>query len=237
MRIARDALPSASLLGVASVVLALLIHPVAALPPALLLALTLWFFRDPERHPPDDPAALLSPADGRVVKAGPDAISVFMNIFNVHVCRSPAGGVVGRVEHTPGRFLAAYRDEATEHNERLSIELVDEEIRLRFTLVAGLVARRIVCSVKPGDRLRAGQRIGLIRFGSRVDLELPRGGEIAVSLNQRVVAGETVLARIPGPAFDGAVSAGAPRPGSGPGHGSDEGRSESPERRPPSRRR
>lgn len=197
MKIAREALLPAAILAIVAIALGLLVHLLAAIPPVVLLLFVLWFFRDPERDPPDDPRCLLSPADGRVVKAGPDSISVFMNLFDVHVCRSPIASRVERVEHRRGRFLAAYRDEASEHNERLCIELVDGVRRLRLTLVAGLVARRIVCSLASGDRVEAGQRIGLIRFGSRVDLELPSDGKIAVKLNQKVVAGETVVARLP----------------------------------------
>jgi phosphatidylserine decarboxylase len=197
MKIDRDALPWSAVLGLVAAGLGLFVHWLAAVPPLLLLLFTLWFLRDPERTPPDDPRALLSPADGRIIKAGPDVVSIFMNVFDVHICRAPLSGLVERVERRPGRFLAAYRDEASEHNERLTIHLADGKRRLRFTLVAGLIARRIVCRVKPGDRLAAGQRVGLIRFGSRVDLELPAGGEVSVRLGRKVVAGETVLARLP----------------------------------------
>jgi phosphatidylserine decarboxylase len=202
MKLARDALPLVAVLVLVTAALGLFLHVAAAVPTALFLLFTLWFFRDPERSPPEDAHALISPADGRIIKAGPDKISVFMNVFNVHVCRSPVSGVVQRVDHEPGKFLAAYRDEASDHNERLRIELDDGTRRSSFTLIAGLIARRIVCSVAPGERLAAGQRIGLIRFGSRVDLELPADGEVAVGIGQRVVAGETVLARVPAPASD-----------------------------------
>lgn len=196
MKIAREALAPAAVTVALGVGLGLLVHPLAAILPALFLIFTLWFFRDPQRRPPPDPHALLSPADGRVIKAGPNGVSIFMNVFNVHVCRSPCSGVVERAEHIDGRFLAAFRDEAPRCNERLVVCLARDDLRVRFTLIAGLIARRIVSYVGEGDRLGAGQRMGMIRFGSRVDLELPAGSTVAVSLNQRVVAGETVLARL-----------------------------------------
>jgi phosphatidylserine decarboxylase len=195
VRLDRDALPFAGALVLVAAAAALL-RPWAAAPPVLLLAFTLWFFRDPERRPPEEPAALLSPADGRVIVAGPRRISVFMNVFDVHVCRTPVAGKVVAVEHAPGRFLAAFKDAASEHNERTAI-VVDPgrgEV-VRFTLVAGLIARRIVCRVEPGRFLASGDKVGLIRFGSRVDVDLPPGASPAVRIGERVVAGETVIAR------------------------------------------
>jgi len=168
---------------------------VAGLPALLFCA---WFFRDPERVSPADPDALLCPADGRILEAGPRRVSVFMNVFDVHVCRAPAAGRVEDLEHRAGRFLSAFKSEASEENERLRITLAAGERRVHFTLVAGLIARRIVSRVRTGQHVRAGERIGLIRFGSRVDLELPAGARVAVAPGDRVRAGVTVLARIPG---------------------------------------
>ncbi len=165
--------------------------------PAALLVFTAWFFRDPERTPPAERGVLLSPADGKIIRSGPDGISVFMNVLDVHVCRSPAGGRVASVRHTPGVFLAAFRDDASDRNERATVTLAASEGEVRFSLIAGLVARRIVCRVREGDRLEAGQRVGLIRFGSRVDVHLPPGVAPAVLVGDRVVAGETVIARFP----------------------------------------
>lgn len=196
MKIDRQAIPFIFILGLLAIVVAPFTLAGALVCVALLLG-CVGFFRDPERDSPDDPAALLSPADGRVLHAGPATVSVFLSLFDVHVCRSPVAGVVETVEHTAGRFLAAYKDDASEHNERVEILICDGERRISFTLVAGLVARRIVCRVRPGDRVEAGQRIGLIRFGSRVDLALPPGVAVPVEQGQRVVAGETVLARFP----------------------------------------
>jgi phosphatidylserine decarboxylase len=170
--------------------------PWLALLPVLLLAFTLNFFRDPERRVPGDPALILAPACGRVIVAGPSRVSIFMNVFDVHVCRSPVAGRVVSVEHTRGRFVSAYRDAASEHNERVVLVLEPPSGgAVRVTLVAGLVARRIVCRVAAGRTLTAGERIGIIRFGSRVDVDLPEGARVAVALRDRVVSGETALAR------------------------------------------
>jgi phosphatidylserine decarboxylase len=196
MRIAREGLPIAAVPAILSLAAGLLLSAVAAVPGIVLLVFVLWFFRDPERTAPGDPDALLSPADGKVIKANRGEISVFMNIFNVHVCRAPMAGAVTDVSRRRGRFLAAYRDAASLHNERTSIGLQDGARQLTFTLVAGLIARRIVCRIRPGQRLSAGERIGLIRFGSRVDLSLPPGARPVVRLGERVVAGESIVARL-----------------------------------------
>lgn len=184
-----------------------------ALPGSAATALALWclwFFRDPERRADVDPRAILSPADGVVCAigdAGPPAIgggdcgsatrvSVFMNVFDVHVNRSPAAGRVVAVEHRAGRFFNASLDKASEHNERCAatLELADGR-RMAVVQIAGLVARRIVCRARPGDELARGERFGMIRFGSRVDTYLPRGFAPAVRVGERVRAGETVIAR------------------------------------------
>ena len=195
MKIAREGWPPVALVAGLTIAVGLLLHPLAAVPLALLVLFTLWFFRDPERHPPTDPDVLVSPADGRVLIATEEKISIFMNVFDVHVCRAPAGGRVDDVTHVPGRFLAAYRDSASEHNERASIRLVDGQRSLTFSLVAGLIARRVVCRVAPGQVLRVGDRVGLIRFGSRVDVWPPPGSSPRVRAGQRVLAGETIIAR------------------------------------------
>jgi phosphatidylserine decarboxylase len=197
MKIAVESWPIVlSIAGVALVGGAFL-HPWVAIACAPLLLFTLWFFRDPERRPPPGDDALLAPADGRVIRCGPDRLSIFMNVLDVHVCRSPLAGAVAEVERHRGRFVAAYRDDAAEHNERVSIVVAAPGRRVRFTLVAGLIARRIVCRVRPGQQLAAGERIGLIRFGSRVDVDLPPGTRVAVGRGDRVVAGVTALAALP----------------------------------------
>ena len=198
MKIAQEALPFVAVLGVSMLAVGALAHVALAAPLAVLLLFTLWFFRDPERRTPEDPHALISPADGKILRADRNEISIFMNVFDVHVCRSPIAAEVTAVDHRSGRFLAAYKDAASDYNERVSIELRDGQRKLTFTLVAGLIARRIVCRVTPGQRLRAGERIGLIRFGSRVDVALPSGSTPQVRPGQRVVAGVTVLARLVG---------------------------------------
>jgi phosphatidylserine decarboxylase len=196
MVVDKEALPVASLLGLVTLVAGLLLHPVAALPPLALLLFTLWFFRDPRREPPPCAATLVSPADGKVIVAEADRLSVFMNVFDVHVCRSPMAGRLGSVERHPGRFMAAFRDAASEHNERAVLRLFDEDRSLTVTLVAGLVARRIVLRVREAQEIRRGERIGLIRFGSRVDVRLPAGATILVAVGDRVRAGASPIARL-----------------------------------------
>ncbi len=195
MKIAREGWPIAAGVGFVGLTAGLMWLPAGFLFLVFLL-FTLWFFRDPERRTPGDSDVLVSPADGRVIRADSDRISIFMNVFNVHVCRTPMAGRVVEVTHTPGRFLSAFKDAASEQNERASIDVESGGRTLRFTLVAGLIARRIVCRVGEGRRLAAGERVGLIRFGSRVDIDLPPGAQRAVGVGHRVVAGESILARL-----------------------------------------
>jgi phosphatidylserine decarboxylase len=176
------------------------------------LVMTLWcayFFRDPPRVSPVGPNWVLSPADGVVSSVGPAApppeiglgeapltrISVFMNVFNVHVNRSPADGEVAALAYRPGRFFNASLDKASEFNERQAMRITASAgPALGVVQIAGLIARRIRCDAKAGDRLRAGQRFGLIRFGSRVDVYLPAGVTPLVSVGQTMIAGESVVA-------------------------------------------
>jgi phosphatidylserine decarboxylase len=178
------------------------------------LALTLWcayFFRDPPRVCPVGPSWVLSPADGVVSAVQPAVppselglgelpltrISIFMNVFDVHVNRSPADGEVAHLAYRPGRFFYASLDKASEFNERQSMRLATAAgPALGVIQIAGLVARRIRSDVKVGDRLRAGERYGLIRFGSRLDVYLPSGVAPLVAVGQTMVAGETVLANL-----------------------------------------
>ncbi|KMO30110.1 phosphatidylserine decarboxylase [Methylobacterium aquaticum] len=185
----------------------------------IFLLLTLWvcyFFRDPERIVPVGDGLVISPADGRVnlistvlppseldLPSVPMLrISVFMNVFDCHVNRVPVTGRIDQVHYTPGLFLNAELDKASEGNERngLVIETRQngEPVRIGVVQIAGLVARRIVDWVKPGDDLTVGDRFGLIRFGSRVDVYLPAGTRVLVGLGQKAVAGETVLADLRG---------------------------------------
>jgi phosphatidylserine decarboxylase len=173
----------------------------------LLLVFTLYFFRDPERTPPQGDAFVLAPADGEIVqikeareeefiKGDAVQVSIFMSPLNVHINRFPIGGTVGYFKHFPGEYLVAYDDKSSLRNERTHIGVENPRIRLLFKQIAGFVARRIVAAVKEGDRAVAGARFGMIRFGSRVDVLLPKGIELKVKIGDRTVAGETVLAEI-----------------------------------------
>ena len=176
------------------------------------VGLTVWcyyFFRDPERVTPDRPGLVVSPADGIVSLIEPAVppaelgmagmpltrVSVFMSVFNCHVNRSPVAGEVTAISYRPGKFFNASLDKASADNERNSLRIRMADGRdLAVVQIAGLVARRILCFVKPGDRLGTGERFGLIRFGSRLDVYLPPGVEPLVRVDQTMVAGETVLA-------------------------------------------
>jgi phosphatidylserine decarboxylase len=198
----------------------LLLGPWFGWPLAVLTLCVLAFFRDPVRVTPQDERSIVAPADGLVTliqKVSPPReltvddgsgsapmatdpvtrISIFMSVFDVHINRAPIGGTVKRVIYIPGKFVNADLDKASEENERQHI-LIErgDGMRICFTQIAGLVARRIVPFIKPGDIIAAGQRIGLIRFGSRVDVYLPAGVEPRVLMGQRIVAGETVLAEL-----------------------------------------
>ena len=173
----------------------------AALFTAAALAF-LGFFRDPERTPPVVPGAVLAPADGRVMAiaevtdpwVGPSVrMSIFLSPLDVHVNRAPIGGLVKNVEYVAGRFLAAYRPEASEQNERCTVSLEGETARVAVKQIAGVLARRIVCRARPGDTLRSGERFGLIRFGSRTDLVVPRGTQVRIAVGDRVRGGESVM--------------------------------------------
>lgn len=162
----------------------------------------LGFFRDPDRTAPDLPGAVLAPADGRVMVitealdpwVGPAVrVSIFLSPLDVHVNRAPIGGLVKNVEYVAGRFLAAYRPEASEQNERCAVSLNGDRARVTVTQISGVLARRIVCRVRPGDTVRAGERYGLIRFGSRTDLVLPRGTDLRVQVGDRVRGGESMM--------------------------------------------
>jgi phosphatidylserine decarboxylase len=183
-----------------------------------LIALTVWvalFFRDPQRAVPQDDRAIVAPADGLITliesvpppreMAGSDGlgdapltrVSIFMSVFDVHINRTPITGVIKNVVYIAGKFLNADLDKASEENERQHF-LVERSdgVRIGFTQIAGLIARRIVPFVKVGDGVTVGQRVGLIRFGSRVDVYLPAGTASKVALGQRSVAGETILGMI-----------------------------------------
>jgi phosphatidylserine decarboxylase len=177
------------------------------------VVVTLWmayFFRDPDRVTPVRPGLVISPADGEVsliMEAAPPAelgmgtaplprISIFLNIFNVHIQRVPAEGTITALDYRPGKFLNAALDKASEDNERMSVRMsvAGDGRDVAFVQIAGLIARRIKCTLKMGQTVRAGERYGLIRFGSRVDVYLPQGVTPLVSVGQLAIAGETVIA-------------------------------------------
>ena len=174
-----------------------------ALPFYILAAFCLYFFRDPNREVPPGPVAV-SPADGKVVvvkaENGGNRISIFHNVFDVHVNRTPIPGRVTEVRYQEGQFLVASKEAASHSNEQNTITVLGKvggvETRIAFKQIAGLIARRIVCYKKPGDVLVAGERIGLIKFGSRVDIQLGPEWEVAVRVGERVSAGSSVIARL-----------------------------------------
>ena len=173
-------------------------RPVFGLPLFILALFCLWFFRDPDRQTPAGPYAV-SPADGKVVVVTPEnggtRISIFLNVFDVHVNRTPIPGRITKVQYQPGKFLVASKPEASTENEMNTITVEGGGSTVVFKQITGLIARRIVCWKKPGDTVAAGERVGLIKFGSRVDIQLGPEWEIAVQVGQRVSAGSTILAK------------------------------------------
>jgi phosphatidylserine decarboxylase len=203
------------------IVVAALLFLVSAWAGWIVVLLTIWcvfFFRDPERITPIGPGLVVSPADGviqNVDRAVPPPelgmgevpmkrVGIFMNVFDCHVNRSPVEASVLLMSHRPGKFVNASFDKASEDNERLSLRLALEDGgEIAVVQIAGLIARRIICWAKEDERLRAGQRFGMIRFGSRVDVYLPAATtRLLVARGQRAIAGETVLAELGSPAPD-----------------------------------
>ena len=205
--------PFIGLFAGVTVVLAFLSGPLFVVG-AILTAWCFYFFRDPDRITPTREGLIISPADGRVVAikelvpepvfglgdAPRTRISIFLNVFDVHVNRMPADGIVQACNYRPGKFVNASLDKASVDNERMAITLqltgdhpYDNQ-RLGVVQIAGLIARRIVCTAKQGDTFKAGERFGIIRFGSRADIYLPPGLVPLVAVGQRMIGGETVLA-------------------------------------------
>ena len=179
---------------------------------SILIILTIWvyyFFRDPERYPINDDSFLVSPADGLITdiseRTGPVELqlenttytkaSIFMNVFNCHVNRTPLAGIVEEINYKPGKFLNASLDKASEENERNYYKIKSSKSGEEIIIVqiAGLIARRIVCNIKNSQEVTKGDRIGIIKFGSRVDLYLPQNYNILISKGQRVLGGETII--------------------------------------------
>jgi phosphatidylserine decarboxylase len=191
----------------AGLVFGWLTWPAWAIPPLLLALFFLWFFRDPEREIPDAAGAIVSPADGKVtdvsvLAAGGEKrtrISIFLSVFDVHVNRSPIAGVVREVRYQRGRFLNAMNAVSAEHNEQNIVTLEGSGQVVIFKQIAGLLARRIVFYPKVGDLLQRGQRVGLIKFGSRVDVLFAADTRLQVKVGDRVRGGSTVIAYLPAP--------------------------------------
>ncbi len=183
------------------------VTPYGAVIPLLLTLFMLYFFRDPERHIPDAENVFASPADGRVIvirdvfeseylRADMKEVSIFMSPLDVHVNRAPCEGRVRRVKHNRGGFKAAYKDEASVKNENIEMVLETRNGDILVRQVAGFLARRAVCRKKEGDLLRMGERYGIIKFSSRLDIYLPKNTEISVTLGDKVKAGKTIIGRI-----------------------------------------
>ena len=161
--------------------------------------LVLLFFRDPERKIPQEEGIIISPADGKIMLieevAGHRLVSIFMSVLNVHINRVPVSGTVVRLDYKPGKFKAAFNREAIDINERFEIEIKSDNGNVVMHQVAGVLARRIVCRLKVGQDVKIGERFGLIRFGSRVDLFLPSSVKVEVTKGQKVEGGKTIIGR------------------------------------------
>lgn len=207
MRIAREGYPFILVAGLSAFFAALLGWNWVSLLLVLIALGFVGFFRDPERIPPEEKDLILAPADGKVVRIQGlvkdeffgetgTRVSIFLSPLDVHINRAPVGGKIEKMEYQRGRFFAAYKDEASQKNERNGLRLLDAKGRkLGVVQIAGVLARRIVCRVRAGDSLKAGERFGLIMFGSRTDLLLPAGVRVEVAEGQRVRGGETIIGR------------------------------------------
>lgn len=202
----RDGIYYALALVAGAVLIGIWASPPLAVVPLLLAAFFLWFFRDPERAIPTTPGAIVSPADGKVTGVSTIqmdgqprlSISIFLNVFNVHVNRSPASGTITAVEYRRGKYLNAMNPASAELNEQNICTLVTEDgNRIVFKQIAGLLARRIVFSRRVGDRVKRGERIGLIKFGSRCDVILPVSAKVLVAVGDIVKCGSSTLAILP----------------------------------------
>ena len=201
----RDGYYYAATLLVAGLLLGWLAGIAWAAPAVLLAAFFLWFFRDPEREIPGDPGAVVSPADGKVTEVAPitaggvrrTRISIFLNVFNVHVNRSPIAGVIQNVTYKKGQYLNAMNPASAELNEQNLVAVEGAGHVVEFKQIAGLLARRIVFNKKVGDRVERGERVGLIKFGSRVDVVLDASANLRVKVGDHVKGGATVLAYLP----------------------------------------
>jgi phosphatidylserine decarboxylase len=204
LRIVSDGINYATGLIVVAILLSIFVNPWVATPLYILAAFCLYFFRDPERIPPSG-EVMVAPADGKVVAiraTGPNEtrISIFLNIFNVHVNRTPIPGVIKDIVYREGKFLVASHEAASADNEQNTLVVEGRGTRVVCRQIAGLIARRIICYKKPGDLLAPGERIGYIKFGSRVDVLYGPEWQTAVKVGDKVAAGTTILAnRVSGP--------------------------------------
>jgi phosphatidylserine decarboxylase len=186
----------------AAILIGWALSPPWAVIPLALAAFFLWFFRDPERAIPAAAGAIVSPADGKVTAVAPalvdgvrvTRISIFLNVFNVHVNRSPIAGTIRAVRYQKGKYLNAMNPASAEENEHAVVVVEGEREKITFKLIAGLLARRIVFKKQVGDRLARGERVGLIKFGSRVDVFLEPEAEITIKVGDHVKGGASVLA-------------------------------------------
>jgi len=206
--IAEEGFPFILFSGFVTLICSILGYELVALGGLLVTTFVTCFFRDPARVQPDDKTAVISPADGKVIRIEEIfddrfmqeqviKISIFMNVFNVHVNRIPFSGTVEHVLFKPGKFYSADKDKAALQNEYCALILsTPAGLRYGVVQVAGLIARRIVCRAQQGDRVEAGQRYGLIRFGSRLDLYLPLGTQVEINKGEKVKAGETIIAHL-----------------------------------------
>ena len=198
----RDGYYYAIPLLLAALLIGWLASPLWALPACLVAAFCLWFFRDPERTVPDTPGAIVSPGDGKVTDVthvmldGAEhlRISIFLNVFNVHVNRSPIGGVIREVRYQKGKFLNAMGSNCASENEQNIVTVEGEGQRVIFSQIAGLIARRIIFTKKVGDAVQRGERVGLIKFGSRVDVVMPASVKVAVKVGDHVKGASSILA-------------------------------------------
>ena len=201
MKLARDGIPTITFLVLASAAFAL-VSPIPAAVMAVLAVLVIWFYRDPDRTAPEEDGLFVSPADGRVVEiseaehpfTGPSVkVGIFMNVFSVHVNRAPCMGRVDYLEYVPGKKIAAFAPKASEVNERNLVGLSTPYGPVLMVQIAGLLARRIVCRLRRGEVLEAGQRYGMIRLGSRVDIYLPKDVRLSIKHGDKVRAGISSL--------------------------------------------
>ncbi len=207
LKIAPDGYPFIIIFALITVLIYFFGKPWIAILPLTITLFVLLFFRDPERKYPEGEGIFVSPADGKVIlikdvyekdylKAESKEISIFMSLLNVHVNRSPCDGKVSLVKHSSGKFLVAHKDAASMENENTVMVLEGKDGKIVVRQVAGFLARRIVCRAEVGDKLRRGERYGMIKFGSRLDVYLPKNVKIKVKAGDKVKAGESILGQM-----------------------------------------